>query len=193
MESVRIAVQLAIGMVFLAAGLGKLRHPLRFAEGVTNYEILPPRIAYAVGFALIPLEIYLGTAHVTGWQVSQAIPLALATLSTFAIAVGVNLRRGRALPCYCFGGAEGEVISGPALGRLSLLIAGDLLLWRRGFQDGSYGIQLASNLAQLGLAFFWAMFVIVASMWLLSISDFWDLVRPCPRCGRPSIKTTTSA
>jgi hypothetical protein len=192
MESVRIAVQLAIGMVFLAAGLGKLRHPLRFAEGVANYEILPSRIAYAAGLALIPLEIYLGTAHLTGWQLSTAIPLALATLSTFAIAVGVNLHRGRALPCYCFGGAEGDVISGPALARLLLLMAGDLLLWRRGFQDGSYGVQLASNPAQLGWALFWAVFVIVASMWLLSISDFWDLVRPCPRCGRPLIKTTTS-
>ena len=108
----KIVLQLAIGMVLLLASAGKWRHPLRFAQGVVEYEILPTGPAYWFGLLLIPLESWLAVAHLTGWLLRFAAPTALGMFVVFGLAVGVNLVRGRALPCFCFGARETQVISG---------------------------------------------------------------------------------
>lgn len=117
------ALQLALGAVFAAAVLPKLRDPRAFAETVAAYELVPRRAAGLVAGAVIGVETFLVVAFLTGWAMWLALPLAALTLLAFVVAVGLNLRRGRQVACGCFGN-RAELISGRSLARLALLLAG---------------------------------------------------------------------
>ena len=180
MDEILLAVQIAIGLVFLLSAFGKLMNPRGFAAGVTEYRILSRSVAFIAGLMLIPLEIFIGLSHLSGWFMQLAIPLGLATLATFMIAVGINLKRGSILPCYCFGGGDGEVISVQTLLRLILLVAAELLVLAGSGWSGvvrlTYPDQV-SSFGDLARVFFWATFILVAAVWLLSITDIITLLR----------------
>lgn len=120
-------LKLSLGIVFLLSSIPKWRHPLIFAESVVNYRVLPITIAYVFALALIPLETLLALAFLTGWLTEIALLGAMIMLVAFLIAVGVNVKRGRQIPCGCFG-ATGEHISARTLVRLFLLLAVVLFL-----------------------------------------------------------------
>src|SRR5436853_2880609 len=149
----KIVLQLAIGMVLLLASAGKWRHPLRFAQGVVEYEILPAGPAYWFGLLLIPLESWLAVAHLTGWLLRFAAPTALALFVVFGLAVGINLMRGRAMPCFCFGAQETQTISGNTLARLLLLSSGEGFLLLPWGASGTYALlnQQIRSVTELGL------------------------------------------
>ena len=185
LAEIRLVAQLALGVVFVLSAAGKLRDPAGFARGVVDYQILPASLAYPAGLLIIGLEGWLAIAHLTGLLLAIAVPLGFGTLVSFAVAVGVNLRRGRALPCYCFGGRGGETISVRTLARLLLLVGGEVLL----LADPSLftGSQIVypgriTNFSELALPLFWATFLLVAGSWLLSLPDLVDLLRPCNTC-----------
>ena len=179
-ESLRLLVQLSLGLVFLAAFAAKVSAPRAFLEGVAEYEVLPPPAARAAGVLLIPLEGFLSLAHLTGWMLMPALFLGLASLSTFAMAVGVNLQRQRDLPCHCFGSGGGERISGKTLARLFLMLGGELAilaglglapetLHRQVFPAR---LQSASELVHAALL---CVLLLTVSAWLLRARDLWSL------------------
>jgi len=177
-SEMRLVAQLALGTIFGLSAAGKLRNPTGFAQGVVDYEILPPGLAYSVGLLLVPLEGFLAASHLTGWLLALAVPLGLGTLVTFGVAVGINLGRGRELPCHCFAGQGGETISGTTLARILLLVPGEALLFEdRGALASNrpvYPWQIAT-LREFGLALFWTSFLLTAAMWFLSLSDLLNL------------------
>jgi hypothetical protein len=186
MDETRLVVQLAIGLVFLLSATGKVLHPISFARGVADYQILPESLAFGVGLLLIPLEAFLAVSHLSGWLLAFAAPTGLALLAVFGIAVAVNLKRGRALPCYCFGDQSGETISGRTLARLLLLFAGELLVLSDPALSTAGRLTYparVNNFAELGLAFFWATFLLIVAIWLLSLTDLLALLRRCRTCG----------
>src|SRR5437762_2482758 len=128
MPKILLVVQLAIGWVLLFSSLGKWRDPMGFARGVEDYDVLPDRPAFIFGLLLVPLETAVAVSHLTGWWISSAVYLGLAMFGSFAVAVAINLKRGRSLHCYCFGDSKGETLSGQTLARLLLLIAGEGVL-----------------------------------------------------------------
>jgi hypothetical protein len=188
-ESLLLLVQLSLGLVFLAAFVTKVRAPAAFLRGVAEHEILPPPLARAAGALLIPTEGFLGLAHLTGWMLIPALFLGLATLSAFALAVGVNLRRRRDLPCHCFGSGNGERISGKTLARLSLMLGGELaVLAGLGLAPETLHhwvfparLQSASELVHTALL---CVLLLTVSAWLLRALDLWSLFEsePCPLC-----------
>lgn len=185
LDDVRLIVQLAVGLVFLISASGKLLHPKTFARGVTEYRLLPDSLAFGIGLLLIPIEIMIGIAHVLGWRLGYIGPLALATLVSFAVAVGVNLKRGRVLPCYCFGGRGGEQISKRTLARLALLSAGQLIVLADPALFTAARLTYPDRIDDPGLlstVLICAVFVLVAGRWVLSVPDVIDLFRPCPSC-----------
>jgi hypothetical protein len=180
MDETLLVVQIAIGLVFFLSATGKLLNPARFAAGVAEYRILPESLAFIVGLLVIPLEIFLGISHLSGWLLSFAVPIGLAMLASFMIAVATNLKRGRVLPCYCFGGGEGEMISGLTLVRLVLLFAAELLVLAGSGWSGTVKLTYpdrVAGFAELGMVFFWATFILVVAVWLLSIADVIALLR----------------
>ncbi len=174
-----LVVRLAIGTVFALSTGGKVRDPKGFARGVVDYQILPARLAYCVGLLVIPLEGVLAVSHLTGWGLSAAVPLALGLVASFGVAVGVNLGRRRALPCYCFGTLGEETISGRSLARLFLLMLGEGLLIADHSAPPSDGLhhQQIAGLQEIGLALFWAALLLIAAMWILSFEDLLNFVR----------------
>lgn len=121
------ASQLSLGVVFLLSSIPKLHRPISFARSVIEYKVLPPILSFTFGLALIPLEIFLGVAFLTGWLTDVALPVATTVLISFITAVGVNLRRGRNVACGCFGSAS-EQISARTVARLLVLLSVVLVL-----------------------------------------------------------------
>jgi hypothetical protein len=116
------AVQLALGGVFLLSAVPKLRRPAEFRATVAGYRVLPARAVAVAAGGLIAVESFLAFAFLSGWLVVAAVPMGAVALALFGSVTYVNLRRGRDVPCGCFGNA-GERISGRSLTRLGLLAA----------------------------------------------------------------------
>ncbi|PWT88611.1 MAG: hypothetical protein C5B54_10360 [Acidobacteria bacterium] len=175
----QFVVQLAIGVVLLLASTGKWRNPLGFARGVAAYEVLPDRMSIAFGMFLIPLETSLAVSHLTGWNLQLAALIGLAMFTSFTFAVGLNLARGRNLPCYCFGDGAGESISTRALIRLVVLLGGESFLVFSPARPGTELLlyQQVGSLREFGFALFWTALLIIAVMWFLGLSDLFELLR----------------
>jgi hypothetical protein len=181
LNQLALVVQLAIGLVFLLSVRGKLMNPRGFARGVIDYQILPDRISYLVGLLLIPTGILLAATHLTGRLLAFGVLLGIVVLACFTAGVALNLRRGRLLPCHCFGDSKGDVIPGRTLARLILLMGGELLLL------ADFSFSGANNLANPGQfldvsefasAFLSAIFLLVLGNWLSNASDVVKLLRP---------------
>ncbi len=173
----RWVIQVALGGVFLLSAASKLRSPMAFAWGVADYEILPTLAARAFGLVLIPTEVFLALSHLTGWLLVAAVPLGMAILLSFAVAMGVNLARGRGLPCYCFGANGHETVSMRSLARLMMMISGELvLLFEPGFFKGSWSQAARVATRDMALGLPWILFVLLAAMWALSFPDLLDLI-----------------
>jgi hypothetical protein len=168
-SSLFLPVQLGIGLIFLAAVTPKVLKPRLFAQGISEYGIVPRRVAYGVAFALIPLELVVAVAHLTGWLMSLAVPVTLGMLAVFLFAVLSNLLRGRAIPCHCFGGHAREVISERTVVRLLFLIAGELMLIERSVlvANSAYHYGVGSWVSR-GLAFGWAILLLLIGIWLVN-------------------------
>ncbi len=175
-HEVRLVLQLAVGLVFLASTLGKLRYPRAFARGVADYELIPEAAAYVLSWTLIPVEAFIAIAHLSGQWLPIAAPLGLITLLLFTAAVGINLARGRGLPCYCFGGRGSDTISWRSMVRLLLLIGAELVI----ILAIRSGPVPPSSPRDLVIATFWAVALMLGALWILSLDDLVQLMKRQP-------------
>ena len=169
-----LAVQVDLAAVFLVAGLAKLRAPRQFMRAVAEYHIVP-RAAVVVGPAVIASEWFVFAAYASGQLLTVASLIAASWLSVFAVVTWVNLRRGRLIPCHCFGNAD-ELIGGRTLARIGLIGAGVALVTvaRIGANGPSAAVLgPAEVVATAGLA----VFIGLASTWLVHASELRAMVR----------------
>jgi hypothetical protein len=101
----RDAVQIVLALIFLQSSVSKSRHFSTFRRGVTEYHVLPAKADTLFALAVPPIEFILAVAHGTGQYVNLAAQVGIALLMSFSVAVAVNLRRSRLIPCY--GGVHG--------------------------------------------------------------------------------------
>ncbi|MDE2998019.1 MAG: DoxX family membrane protein [Gemmatimonadota bacterium] len=125
---VPVVLRLVLGGVLTWAGLAKITEPALFAMTVRAYNVLPN--VFINGFAVVVpwMEIAAGACLLAGfWSRSGALA-ALALLSSFGVAIAVNIYRGADLDCGCFGldGTRGSLNA--ALAQDLLLIACSLVL-----------------------------------------------------------------
>jgi hypothetical protein len=165
-------VQLALGVVFLVSSTAKLLDFAGFREGLAAYEILPPSMVSLATFAVTGLECALAIAHLTGFSLDVATRIGLGLLAIFSVVVAINLRRGRELPCYCFG-EKGDAISGATLARLALLGAGELYLLAGHRPVHPWGVALP----EFGYALFWAVLTLTAATWLFQSMEVLEVIR----------------
>jgi Methylamine utilisation protein MauE len=166
-------VQLAIGIIFLLSSVGKLLERSSFIQGVAAYRIVPASWASLTASIVITGEMFVAAAHLTGFRLKPALVVGIGLIASFGIAVGVNLKRDRPLPCYCFGGS-GSVVTWGTLARLGFLGAGETFLLK--LYQPIYVPRLI--LPELGFALFWSIFLLVGSLWLFAIGDVLRLLRP---------------
>lgn len=104
--ALQVLLSLGLALIFLASAIPKLRHPKGFILAVLEYRVLPTRLSWIYARLLPPLELLLALLLLSGTAVrSVAIVLSL-LLTSFIIAIGINLVRGRNLDCHCFGKAH---------------------------------------------------------------------------------------
>jgi uncharacterized membrane protein YphA (DoxX/SURF4 family) len=104
------AARLLIAVTLLAAGAMKLRAGrATFAQAVRDYDLLPARLVTPVAMTLPPFEIAVGVLLLAGAMTRPAAAAACVVLIAFALAVALNLARGRANDCGCFGGQRSRI------------------------------------------------------------------------------------
>jgi uncharacterized membrane protein YphA (DoxX/SURF4 family) len=123
MTVVWLAARLYLGGFLLLSASRKLQHPTRFVAGVADYRILPARLAHAFGVVLPWGELAIAITLLSGFAVPIAGIAAAIMLSAFMVAVVLNIRRGRIIPCNCFGIAGTAMIGWGTVGRNVILLA----------------------------------------------------------------------
>lgn len=177
------SLQIVLGTVFLVAALGKLRKPSRFAAAIREYELVPSVLSGPLAATLVVVESLVGISLLSGWSLDVGLPVAGGLLVIFAVAVGINLRRGRAVPCGCFG-SDTERITPRTLTRLGLLmlaavaLAGLRLLWSPlPLNVASLATGGTSGLERLAATAGFAAFQAVLAMWILQVPEISALLR----------------
>jgi uncharacterized membrane protein YphA (DoxX/SURF4 family) len=98
-----LIARVLIAFVLGRAALHKLRAPAHFVGQVRAYRLLPAALTTPIAFALMIAEAVVATAVLNpSWRLPGAIAAAL--FCVYAVAMAINLQRGRtALDCGCGG------------------------------------------------------------------------------------------
>ncbi len=124
---VTLASRIALGGIFIFAGIAKLPYINTLIWEINQYHILPHGLATAYGYVLPPLEIALGILLVVGLFLRISASVSGLVVLSFAIAKITALARGLDIGiCGCFGPAV------PLLAVQSLVI--DFVLLALAFQ-----------------------------------------------------------
>ncbi len=122
-DYVVLAVSLALAAVFIYAGIDKIRDPLRFADSIAAFAILPAVFVNLLALGLPPFEFACGLL-LLGPRTRRVGALAVAVISAvFFTALASALLRGLTLDCGCFG------TGAPSRPRMWLELALDVALF----------------------------------------------------------------
>jgi hypothetical protein len=116
-------VAAGVALLFAAAAAHKLADWPRFRAAVADYRIAPARLAPGLAVAVVVLEIAAVALLPAPSSRPAGALLAAALLGSYAVAIGVNLRRGRtSIDCGCFGPGVRNAI-GPWMVMRNLVLA----------------------------------------------------------------------
>jgi uncharacterized membrane protein YphA (DoxX/SURF4 family) len=119
-----VRMQIAVGVIFIAAALPKVVDPPAFAQMIYNYRLVPGFAVNAAALVMPWIELLAGAGLVLGiWRRSSATVIG-ALLVVFIVAIGINLARGHAVNCGCFD------VSGATKNREQLLGEMRWVVWR---------------------------------------------------------------
>jgi uncharacterized membrane protein YphA (DoxX/SURF4 family) len=102
---VALGLALLVGGAFIYAGALKAWDPVKFADDIGNFRILPWALGVRLAFYLPWLEILCGVALIIGWMRSGAVAILTGLMVVFIGATISAKARGIDLDCGCFGAA----------------------------------------------------------------------------------------
>jgi hypothetical protein len=122
-----LALRAGLALLFAAGAFAKLRDPRAFADAVAGYRLLPDGLAAPAAAGLLAAELALAAAlFVPALRVPAALGVA-GVLSLYAVAIAVNLARGRRdIDCGCGGPAGRQTLSEALVLRNAVLAAAAL-------------------------------------------------------------------
>jgi len=102
--------RLALGLIFAASSLGKLRDFPAFERAITNFQILPRQLVRVSAYIFLAGELAVVALLLIGGRLlAPGLTLAILLLATFCVALlSVRVRRIRT-PCHCFGSSRRPV------------------------------------------------------------------------------------
>jgi uncharacterized membrane protein YphA (DoxX/SURF4 family) len=107
-----LAIRSLVSLVFLTAAYGKLRHGAAFQGVIANYRLLSEAMVAPAAYLIPPVELLLGVTLLLGLAYPWPELSAAGLLLLFAMAMGINLRRGRRyIDCGCFQSALKQTLS----------------------------------------------------------------------------------
>lgn len=117
-----IASALGISVILANAATHKLRAPARFANQVEDYQLLPKALIKPFSRALPIAELAIAFALLVPFSRLFAALIAAALLMAYAVAIGINLWRGRKdIDCGCSGPEQSQSLRPELLLRNGLL------------------------------------------------------------------------
>ena len=129
-------LRIALGALFLFAGVLKALDPTAFFKAIENYQMLPHSAAVAGAYALPYLEIFCGTALILRRLHTGALALLTGLMLVFIAALLGAWMRGLDIDCGCFGAGDGKAHYVLVLTRDLALLAGlCFLAWRSSEPD----------------------------------------------------------
>ncbi|QGP80234.1 methylamine utilization protein MauE [Sphingobium sp. CAP-1] len=118
-----LTAAIAVGLIFLTAGIAQWRHRALLPGVIANYRLLPAALVGPAAVALPLVEVATGAALLIGLHM-LAVIVAMALLLLFAGAMAVNIARGRGhIDCGCGHGALRHPIGWPLVVRNIALAA----------------------------------------------------------------------
>ncbi len=128
---ISLAVRVLVALVFLTAAWGKLRERLVFQGVIANYRLLPEALVAPTALALPPLEALVGLTLPVDILAPWPEAVAAALLLLFAVAMAINIRRGRRhIDCGCFQSTLKQTLSWTLVARnlgLAAMLLGSLV------------------------------------------------------------------
>ena len=100
-----LIIRLGLSILFTTAAVSKLRNRRDFYAAMLAYQLLPPRWAMSLADILPWAEAVIAAGLILG--INAALPAAAGLLLIYALAMAVNLVRGRRdLDCGCGGAPQ---------------------------------------------------------------------------------------
>jgi len=121
-----IRVQIALGVIFVAAALPKIVDPPSFAHMIYNYKLIPWPLINPMALVMPWIELLCGLALILGIWKDTARTIIAALLVTFIIAISINLARGNAIDCGCFDVSAAGKTTAERIDDMRLVILRDL-------------------------------------------------------------------
>ncbi|MFI5121089.1 MAG: MauE/DoxX family redox-associated membrane protein [Thermoanaerobaculia bacterium] len=136
----KVRVQIALGLLFVAAALPKLVDPPSFAHMIYNYRLVPGACVNLMALVIPWLELLAGLALILGIWARTSAGFVGALLLVFIAAISLNLARGNAIDCGCFNVASANRTADERLADMRLDVLRDLgmllmvaqILWTKG-------------------------------------------------------------
>ncbi len=97
------ALSILLGAVFIYAGALKLQDPLKFADAIHAFKLLPRFFITPLALTLPLVEILSGLLLITGYQRGLGAFCILCLTLVFAAVIASALARGLIINCSCFG------------------------------------------------------------------------------------------
>lgn len=99
---------MSLGVIFVIAGVGKLRAPYELLENVYSYQLVGPSIGHAIALALPWLEIIVGSCLLTRTMYHGALLVSIGLGLLFTIVQAYALAKHLNIECGCSLGAAGR-------------------------------------------------------------------------------------
>ncbi len=97
-----VGFRVILGAIFIWASLDKISHPEEFIKVVESYKLLPFSLAVIFAVSLPWVELICGLLLIAGVSTRSSAAVLTFMLSSFMVAIGINLYRGAELSCGCF-------------------------------------------------------------------------------------------
>lgn len=114
----------AVGALLLSTGVAKMLDQPGFASVIASYRLLPLDAAFPAARLIASVQMGLGVWLCSGIYSRVACLCAVLLLALFALAMGINVARGRTgLSCGCLPGHDTRLTGGSVLRTLLLAAA----------------------------------------------------------------------
>jgi putative oxidoreductase len=98
-----LVFRLVLGFIFIYAGAEKIASPIKFAESISNYQLMNAFFITLTSVVLPWIEVFCGIMLISGIAVKENAFIISAMLTIFILAGIVSIIRGLDIDCGCFG------------------------------------------------------------------------------------------
>ena len=117
-----LLLRIALGAMFIVAGVSKIGHADVFAAQIAGFRLLPQLVIAPMALVLPFLEILLGGYLILGLFTRAAAWVAVVLLAAFDLAIASAVVRGMTVSCGCFGPNDTTVTTWAEVARDAVLV-----------------------------------------------------------------------